>query len=100
MTYASGYEYSILAWGIGGLVGFGVLIGAQEYAGLESGIMALVLANLSIFGGKVFASYFIFSALFGAFGDLMDEKFVATDDYMISIYADEISINLKIRENR
>ncbi|MBD3676418.1 MAG: hypothetical protein HUJ26_23145 [Planctomycetaceae bacterium] len=90
VTYGSGYEFSILAWGIGALVGFGVLIGAREEAGLLSGIMALVLANLSIFGGKVFAVYIMLNMLFSGFADLSNEEFVASDDYMISIFAEEI----------
>lgn len=48
IAYSSGYEIGWIAWGIGGLVGFGVLVGVGEEAGLVSGIMALVFANLSI----------------------------------------------------
>lgn len=55
IAYATLHEHPYMALGVGVLVGFGVLLGAQDYAGVTTGTMALVLANLSMFFGKCFA---------------------------------------------
>jgi hypothetical protein len=65
IIYGTGYEVGYVAWGIGALVGFGVLLGSQEYSGVTSGIVALVLANLSIFFGKCFGISLLVSDMFG-----------------------------------
>ena len=49
IVIATGYELGILAWGIGGLVGFGVLLSSRDHiVGDLSGLLAAVIALLSI----------------------------------------------------
>lgn len=50
---ATGFEIGYVAWGIGGLVGFGARYAGGR--GQTCGIVCAVLALLSIFGGKMFA---------------------------------------------
>lgn len=52
VAYFLDMELGLLAWGIGGLVGFAVGATAQEDAGPSTGILAVVLSVLSIMGGK------------------------------------------------
>lgn len=91
ISYGTGYEVSYVAWGVGILVGFGVLAGAQEYAGVTTGILALVLANLSIFGGKVFAIWMMLAGIAPQFDVDVQTDFVTTESYLISEIADEIA---------
>jgi hypothetical protein len=56
ITYGTHTEISWIAWGIGALVGIGVRIAAGEDAGELSGATAVVLALLSVLGGKYFAT--------------------------------------------
>lgn len=90
IAYGTGYEVGYVAWGIGAMVGFGVLLGAQEYAGVTSGIIALVLANLSIFAGKVFAVWMLFNAMFANF-DIDVSDFEVTDQDIIHEIAYDIT---------
>ncbi len=45
-------ELGILAWAIGGLVGFGVAVGAKDTASMSTGVLAAILAIGSIAFGK------------------------------------------------
>lgn len=56
ITYGTHTEIGWIAWGIGALVGIGVRIAAGEEAGGLSGATAVVLALLSVLGGKYFAT--------------------------------------------
>ena len=58
---------------------------------MTTGIVALVLANLSIFAGKVFAVWLVFNAMFGNFDIDVMTDFKATDQSMISDTAYEIA---------
>lgn len=55
VAYNVRYEHSLLAWVIGGAVGFGVLVGARGYAGLMTGVMAAVIAIAAVIGGRMWA---------------------------------------------
>ena len=58
--FFTGFELGILAWGIGGLVGVGALIGARGDGNLWVGCVAAVIAVGSILGGKyVMVSMFL-----------------------------------------
>ncbi len=52
IAYFTGYELGILAWIIGGLVGFGALVGARGNGNMLVGLVAAVVAIGSILGGK------------------------------------------------
>lgn len=55
IVYYADYEIGLLAWGIGAAVGYGMLAGVKENPGPASGTIALVIALLSIVGGKYIA---------------------------------------------
>ncbi|WP_339749963.1 hypothetical protein [uncultured Rubinisphaera sp.] len=88
IAYATGFEVGWIAWAIGGMVGFGVLMGAGENADTASGIVAVFIAIGSVFAGKIFAIWMFFMALMPAVNNI--EEFKASDSYMISEYADVI----------
>lgn len=90
ITYATGYEVGYLAWGIGGLVGLGVMIGSDESAGMVSGLIAIALANVSIFAGKMFAVWMLLSSMLAGIDSAVPEDFQATESYLISDIADVI----------
>ncbi len=49
LAMATGYEIGILAWGIGGLVGFGVILSSRDHiVGDLTGIIAAVIALLAV----------------------------------------------------
>jgi hypothetical protein len=52
LAYYLNFEFAIVAWGIGGLVGFCCRAGAGASSGLVSGLIAAAIALASIAGGK------------------------------------------------
>ncbi|MCA9295800.1 MAG: hypothetical protein KC983_04770 [Phycisphaerales bacterium] len=52
IAIGTGYEIGWIAWGIGALVGFGVLVGGKGQAGGMGAVIAILLAVLSIMVGK------------------------------------------------
>lgn len=56
LSASTGYEVGYVAWGVGGLVGFGaVLLGGR---GTAMGVLCAILALVSIFAGKVLSVRF------------------------------------------
>jgi hypothetical protein len=57
-------EWGILAWAIGGFVGFGVRIGAREEdVGLAPGLTALGIAMVAVIAGKFLAVHFMLASI-------------------------------------
>ncbi|MEO1130808.1 MAG: hypothetical protein AAFX05_14035 [Planctomycetota bacterium] len=79
------YEFGILAWGIGVLVGFAV--GATASAGQRSpvaaGVLASVLALATIFAGKGAAAYMLSNSA-------MTYAEASSEEMLISFVADEV----------
>lgn len=65
ISYATGYEIGWIAWGVGFLVGMGVRMGAGDWEGAAPGALAVILALLSVVGGK-YAMASIATAKLGA----------------------------------
>ena len=86
IAYATDREVGFVAWAIGGLVGFGVRVGAQEKVGFGVGGLAVGVALLAIVVGK-------FAAVSLAVSDLkIDELDVrVTDEDMTADLADQVS---------
>ncbi len=61
IVYASGFEIGWVAWGVGLLVGFGVALGCKGDTGLETGVIAAVIALCSVAGGKYFTAHLFMS---------------------------------------
>lgn len=59
IAYFAHRELGILAWGVGLLVGFAMALGVGAKATPASGVLAAVVAVLSIVGGKYAAAYFV-----------------------------------------
>jgi hypothetical protein len=55
IAYFTGFEAGIVAWGIGGLVGFGMVLGTKGSYGLQFGVIAAIIALASIAAGKYMA---------------------------------------------
>lgn len=82
VAYGTNSEFGWIAWGIGGLVGFAVRLAAQEDEGPGPGITAVLIALLSIVGGK----YAAVSLIVASF----DVEVKITPDDMIQQTADTI----------
>jgi hypothetical protein len=52
IAYFTGFELGWIAWGVGLLVGVGVAIGNKGEGSVPAGVLAAVLAILSVVGGK------------------------------------------------
>ena len=56
LSYFTGFEFGILAWAIGLIVGIGVIIGTRGHGSVLTGFLAMLIAIVSIGGGKYFAA--------------------------------------------
>jgi phosphate/sulfate permease len=89
IAYYAEMELGLLAWGIGAAVGAAMMAGVKERAGSASGVAALVIALVSIVGGKYFAVEL-------AFGDVDSEweqeaeRMANDEEYTISWLADDV----------
>jgi len=63
ITYATGVEIGWIAWGVGGLVGLAVRLGASGDEGATHGFIAAVIALASIVAGKFLAVYLFVASL-------------------------------------
>ncbi|MCA9077605.1 MAG: hypothetical protein KDA93_21445 [Planctomycetaceae bacterium] len=74
IVIATGYEFGILAWGIGGLVGFGVLLSSRDHiVGDVTGIIAGMTAILAVTAPKLLLYLVVMAAGAGGqigFGDI------------------------------
>src|SRR5687767_5093597 len=63
-SYATGRELGWIAWGVGLLVGLGVRLAADDIGGWRPGILAAVIALVSIVCGKYLTVRFLVSGAF------------------------------------
>lgn len=63
ISYFTGFEIGWIACGIGALVGFGMALGSRGEAGIAGGVVAAVIALLSVGAGKYAAVQFSVSKL-------------------------------------
>lgn len=89
IAYYADMELGLLAWGIGVGVGLAMMAGAQEKAGMQSGVLALGIAGASILGGKYFMVEMVFSD-FAADWDDEIARLKSDDQYAISWVADDV----------
>lgn len=75
-----GYELGLVAWGIGGLVGFA--FAATGSSGSSAGTAAAILALVAILGGK----YLLYSGV----EDDISEAIASSQDEMKQLYIDEM----------
>lgn len=80
IAYFAHFEIGWIAWIIGGLVGFGVALGAKGETGMDTGILAVVIAVASICGGKWAAIHFEVSK---SLGEVQSQVTVSNDDAML-----------------
>jgi hypothetical protein len=93
-------EWGILAWALGGFVGFGVRIGARdEDVGIAPGLTALGIAVVAVILGKFLAVHFMLAGLEkmvqgvaeqGGQVEQVERTEAETVDLIISDFADEI----------
>jgi hypothetical protein len=87
ITYSTNYEIGWIAWGIGVLVGFAVRVAAGDSDGFGPGIVAAVIAVLSICGGKYAANALLVNHAMGQ----MATDLKVTDDDMVHSLAGSIA---------
>ncbi len=92
IAYGTGYEVSWIAWGIGGLVGFGCATGGRD-RGTASGSIAVVITVLSILAGKYITADLMVRKEIGAALEMLEEleaESQQNDEAMIAHLADEV----------
>ncbi len=77
ISYYTNYEIGWIAWGIGAMVGAGMMVGARDVQSSMCGVIAAVIAVASIVGGK-FAAVAIDVHQYVA---KMQKDSVVTEDY-------------------
>lgn len=93
IIYYTGYEVGYVAIGVGLLVGFGVGIGAQESAGLETGMIAAVIALGAICLGKWTAVEILVQQGLGSSAQYVQqevEHLQTDDEYVVTYIADTV----------
>lgn len=94
ISYGTGYEIGWIAWIIGGMVGLGVAVGDRRESGTPAGILAAVIAIISILGGKYLAVDWIIAKGFDADQRLQMGQDAANDDeFVLSFVADEVAMD-------
>lgn len=84
IAYYMEYELGLLAWGIGAAVGAAMMAGAGQLADTKTGAVALVIALVSIVGGKFFAVEMTMGDLESQYSE--DEERVMNDDVYATTY--------------
>ena len=59
------HEYGIIAWGLGGLVGFGMALGAGDEADTKTGVLAALIALAALAVGKFAVVYLVANQMVG-----------------------------------
>lgn len=94
ISIVTNYEIGYVAIGVGAACGFGAALGARERAGAVSGIIAVLIAVVSILGGKYFAVAHFANEYVATMGDgaSLFEQMNPDElrDFAASRYADEI----------
>jgi hypothetical protein len=89
IAYFTGYELGWIAWVVGGLVGFGVLVGSAGERSNAAGVVAVVVAVMALLGAK----YMTVQMLLGNDAEITD-AFVSglqEDELVISYIADDVA---------
>lgn len=86
IAYFANYELGIIAWAVGGLVGFGVGAGAGNSASTGTGVLAAIIALASVAGGKYFAVH----ATVDKFAQKVTHEITITDDDAKMFMADSL----------
>tara|TARA_R110002126_G_scaffold12416_17_gene54071 strand:- start:19081 stop:19635 length:555 start_codon:yes stop_codon:yes gene_type:complete len=74
-------EHGIMAWAVGGVVGFGALLGSGRKVNPMNGVLAAVISVLAVFGGK----YFAYDHVLTSFSGMVLTSYVAdevADEFM------------------
>ena len=80
IAYFTMYEFSLIAWGLGGLVGFGMALGHDSDDGTFAGIIAAFMSLFGIIAAKVMIIViFVGAAVGGMIGELNIEPGEAMD---------------------
>jgi len=86
IAYYGQIRISILAWGIGVLVGFGVNIGSRDTGGVFYGLIAAVLA----IGGVVGGNYITASLLVSQYLEMLEPEDISDDVAMSNVIVWEV----------
>lgn len=87
VSFYTGYEVGFIAWGIGLLVGIGMIAGAQDQASGATGAVAAVIALAAVLGGKYATVHLAFEDLVQASGG-----WTYTEHDMLVVHADEVVV--------
>ncbi|MGI9518956.1 MAG: hypothetical protein ACR2NP_18030 [Pirellulaceae bacterium] len=85
LAYFAGVESGIVAWGIGGIVGFGTALGSRGGSAATASI-AVLITVVAICAGKYLAVHF---SLNKAFAELQGEEMQISEEELISYFADD-----------
>ena len=94
ISYYGNVEIGWIAWGIGGLTGFGVLLGCGRAGGFLTGMIAVLISVASICGGKYAAVHFAIADAEATVTKQMEDEIAKThtdDDSFLLVVADEVA---------
>ncbi len=100
ISWGLNVEIGWVAWGIGGLVGFGANFGAKGTSPVL-GILAVIITCLALVGGKYAAVHLAISSEVGSASQVIDEAIaeLQNEELMISYMADGIVVERQM-ENK
>ena len=90
IAYFTGYEVGWVAWGVGGLVGFGVVLGSSGNRSRTAGIIAVVITVMALMAAKYTTVQLVL-----ADGSEITEALVSglqDDELVVSYIADDVVV--------
>lgn len=86
LAFATGYEFGILAWLVGGLAGLGMYLGAGPSRSRITGVMAAAIAIVAVLGGKFVAVSLYIDRMIAKEGEVIVDDQIAQDQICSDIY--------------
>jgi hypothetical protein len=100
IAYFTGYEVGWVAWGVGGLVGFGVVLGNSGNRSRAAGIIAVVITVMALMAAKYTTVQLVLSdgseITEALVSGLQDDELVVSyiaDDVVVEFMSDDIPVH-------
>ncbi len=90
IAYFTGYEVGWVAWGVGLLVGGGVVLGSKGKASTSNGTVAVVITVLCLVGGKFAALHFSLQDTWS------NELNLVSEEVLVSYVADGVIYQMQL----
>ena len=95
LTYFTLYEFSIVAWGLGGLAGLGMALGHEADDGTFAGIIAAFMSLVGIVAAKIFIVIIFVAA---AVSTMVNELEIDADANPVEMQRSSLALALTMKE--